>query len=120
MEKFMFLFRGGVNHAHNAQSSPEAMKNMQEWMTWMEALGKQGTLVSGEPLQPTGMQVNGTKKVVTDGPFVEAKEMVGGFIIVNARTIDDAVEISKGCPIFKENGMVEIRPVQNMELAAPS
>jgi len=116
MEKFMYLFRGGENHAHNAKDSEEAKKNMQAWMTWMEGLGKKGILVGGEPLQPTGKQVNGSKKVVTDGPFVEAKEIVGGYLIVNAKDIDEAVEISKGCPIFNENGRLEVRPLQSMEM----
>jgi hypothetical protein len=47
---------------------------------------------------------------------VEAKEIVGGFLIVNAKNIDDAVEISKGCPIFEENGKLEVRPIQKMEM----
>lgn len=116
MEKFMLLFRGGENHASNATESKEAAENMQEWMTWMEALGKKGTLVGGEPLQRTGKQVGGRSKVVTDGPFIEAKEMVGGYLIVNANDINDAVEISKGCPIFNEDGKVEVRPIQKMEM----
>jgi hypothetical protein len=60
--------------------------------------------------------VNGSNKVVTDGPFVEAKEMVGGYLIVNAKDINEAVEISKGCPIFSENGKLEVRPIQKMEM----
>jgi len=116
MEKFMFLFRGGDNHAHNAKDSKEAMANMQAWMTWMNGLGQKGILAGGEPLSPTGKQVNGKGKVVTDGPFMEAKEMVGGYLIVNAKDINEAVEISKGCPIFEENGKLEVRQVQKMEM----
>ncbi|HXB39240.1 MAG TPA: YciI family protein [Bacteroidia bacterium] len=116
MEKFMYLFRGGDNHAHNANDSKAAQENMQAWMQWMGDLQQKGILVAGEPLQPTGKQVNGNKKVVTDGPFVEAKEMVGGYLIVNAKDINEAVEISKGCPIFSENGKLEVRPVQKMEM----
>ena len=116
MEKFMFLFRGGFNHAENAAESKEAMDNMQAWMTWMEGLGKNGILVGGEPLQSAGKQVNGKNKVVTDGPYMEAKEVVGGYLIVNAKDIDEAVEISKGCPIFNEDGKLEVRPVQKMEM----
>lgn len=112
----MFLFRGGENHAHNAQDSKVAMDNMQAWMKWMQGLAEKGILAGGEPLQPTGKQVNGSGKVVSDGPFIEGKEMVGGYLIVNAKDIDDAVEISKGCPIFYENGKVEVRPVQKMEM----
>lgn len=113
MEKFMYLFRGG--HANEPNGNVPA-DHMQKWMKWMEALAKKGTLVAGEPLQPTGKQVNGSKKIVTDGPFVEAKELVGGYLIVNAKDINDAVEISKGCPIFEEDGKVEVRPIQKMEM----
>ncbi len=73
---------------------------------------QKGILAGGEPLQTTGKQVNGKDKVVIDGPYLDAKEMVGGYLIVNANDIDDAVEISKGCPIFVENGKVEVRPIQ--------
>jgi hypothetical protein len=113
MEKFIYLFRGGMDNA----ASPEAMQaHMQKWQNWMTDLGKSGKMIAGEPLQPSGKQVNGSKKVVTDGPFIEAKEMVGGFIVVNAKDINEAVEISKGCPIFEMDGKVEVRPVQKMEM----
>ncbi len=74
------------------------------------------TLVASDPLLPTGKLVNGKAKVVTDGPYVEAKEMVGGYVIVNAKDINEAVEISKGCPIFNEDGKLEVRPIQKMEM----
>ena len=114
MEKFIFLFRGGQNHADNAQESQAAADNMQAWRSWMEGLGKQGVFVGADPLQRIGKQVNGKNKVVTDGPFIEGKEMVGGYVIVTAKDIDEAVEIAKGCPIFKEDGKVEVRPLQTM------
>jgi hypothetical protein len=114
MEKFMYLFRGG---AQSQALSPENMQaHMQKWVGWMKSLGEKGIMVAGEPLQQTGMQVSGNKKVVTDGPFVEAKEMVGGYLIVTAKDINDAVEISKGCPIFDVDGKLEVRPVQKMEM----
>ena len=116
MEKFMFLFRGGDNHAHNAQDSQAAMENMQVWMNWMQGLAQKGILVGGEPLQPGRKQVSGKSKTITDGPFMEGKEFVGGYLVVNANDINEAVEISKGCPIFSENGNVEVRPLQKMEM----
>src|SRR5438105_1672441 len=113
MEKFMYLFRGG--HASTAAGNvPDA--HMQKWMQWMKSLGEKGILVGGEPLHPTGKQVKGSKKVVSDGPFIEAKEIVGGYLMVNAKDINEAVEISKGCPIFEEEGTLEVRPVQKMEM----
>ena len=111
----MYLFRGGIGPDSNL--SPETMQaHMQKWQEWMTKLAKDGTMLAGEPLQPIGKQVNGNKKTVTDGPFIEAKEIVGGYLIVNAKDIDHAVEISKGCPIFDMNGKLEVRPVQKMEM----
>lgn len=110
----MFLFRGGENHAENATETKEAAENMQLWIKWMEDLGKKGILVGGEPLKRTGKQVNGRNKIVTDGPFIEGKETVGGYLIVNANDINEAVEISKGCPIFNEDGKLEVRQVEKM------
>jgi len=117
MEKFMYLFRGGMT----AQSghSPEAMQaHMQKWIGWMKGLGEKGIIVSGEPLAPSGKQLTGARKTITDGPFIEAKEMVGGFLIVSARNIDEAVETAKGCPILEVDGNVEVRPVQQMDMPA--
>jgi hypothetical protein len=114
MEKFMYLFRGGEDN----NQSPDAMQaQMKKWMEWMQTLSQKGVMVGGEPLQRSGKTVTGAKKVVTDGPFVEAKEMVGGYLIVNAKDMDEAVELSKSCPIFNNaNGTVEIRPIQKMEM----
>ena len=113
MEKFMFLFRGGMEPDHHAKLPAD---HMQRWMNWMKSLGEKGILVGSAPLQHTGKQVNGKKKVVTDGPFIEAKEIVGGYLIVNAKDINEAVEISKGCPIFELDGKLEVRPIQKMEM----
>jgi len=114
MEKFMYLFRGGTMANRAPEDVPQ--EHMQKWIQWMQQLGQKGILVGGEPLFPTGKQVNGTKKIVTDGPFVEAKEIVGGYLIINARDINEAVEISKGCPIFEVDGKLEVRPIQKMEI----
>jgi len=113
MEKFMYLFRGGYA---NEQAAKVPQEHMLKWQNWMETLSKKGIMIGGEPLVPTGKQVNGTKKVVTDGPFIEAKELVGGYLIVNAKDINEAVEFSKDCPIFEADGKLEVRPIQKMEL----
>lgn len=113
-EKFMLIFRGGDTHPQTANST-EAKEYIQSWMTWMQGLGQKGILVGGENLQRTGKQVNGKSKVVTDSPFITSKEMVNGYLIIIAKDIDEAIEISKGCPIFLENGKVEVRPVQKLE-----
>jgi len=51
---------------------------------------------------------------VTDGPFAEAKDLVGGYTLIEAKDLAEAAELSKGCPIFERNGFVEVRPVMKM------
>ncbi len=110
MERFMYLFRGGLQ----SESPEEMQKHMQKWFAWIEELKKKGKYLSGEPLNPGGKTVSGPKKSVTDGPFTEGKEVIGGFFIVNAKSYDDAVEMAKDCPDFNYGGTVEVREVMKM------
>lgn len=90
---------------------------MQKWMAWMKELGEKGNLKAvGSPLEKTGKLVSGKSKVVSDGPFAEAKDLIGGFTLVTAKDIDEAVELSKGCPIFLVGGAVEVRPILQMNM----
>ena len=70
----------------------------------------------GQPLERSGKLVKGSQKIVTDGPFAEAKDVVGGYTLIEACDLDQAVELSKGCPIFEAEGAVEVRPVMKMNL----
>lgn len=114
MTEFLFLFRGG--DGRNMQESPEKwQQHMQLWMAWMGDLAKEGKFVGAQPLTPAGKVVTGTKKLITDGPYMEGKEMVGGYLICKAASFDEAVEISKGCPILAfDDGTVEVRELKNM------
>ena len=113
MEKFMFLFRGGTTKNLSAE---ENQSHMQKWYMWMQELKNNGVFVSGEPLHMEGTTVAGTNKVVTDGPFTEVKELVGGYMVVTATDMKQAVELSKGCPTFELDGSVEVRQVRNMNM----
>lgn len=114
MDNYMYLFRGG--DARELQQSPEKMQqHMEKWMKWMEDLGKQGKFIAGEPLQQDGKVVEKSGEVITDGPFAEGKEIVGGYLIVKADNLDEAVQLSKGCPIFEHGGTVEVRGIQSMD-----
>ena len=70
----------------------------------------------GQPREHTGKLVKGKQKTVTDGPFAEAKDIVGGYTLIEARDLDQAVELSKGCPIFEFEGAVEVRPVMKLNM----
>ena len=109
----MYLFRGGAE-ARGEATPDEMQAHMEKWGAWMRSLGEQGKFVAGLPLHGEGKVVrNGD--LITDGPFTEGKEIVGGYLIVNAADMDEAVELSKECPIFEHNGNVEVRQIQSME-----
>jgi hypothetical protein len=111
MSEYVFLYRG----AERPTSPQEAEKIMQKWMGWLQNLGTKGHMKDrGLPLEPTGKVVKGTQKTVTDGPFAEAKDLIGGFSIIEAKDLAEAAELSKGCPVFERNGFVEVRPVMKM------
>lgn len=110
MEKFIFLFRGG----NMQELTPEAAQShFQKWYTWMQQLIASGNYSGGDPLEQTGKQVIGNNKTITDGPFIEAKEMVGGFMAITAKDMDHAIELAMDCPTYELNGKVEIRPVRS-------
>lgn len=114
MEKFMLIFQGGMG-AESKQPTPAEMQaEMAKWMAWIDRLAKDGKYVSGEPLLPGGKLVSGKDKKVMDGPYTEGKELVGGFFIINAADINEAVEISKDCPDFEYGGSVQVRQVMKM------
>ena len=114
MKEYLLLFRG-ANAEMAAQSAEESQAHMQRWMQWMSDLGKQGKFGGAQPLAKTGKTITGNKKVVSDGPFMEGKEIVGGYLICKADTYDEAVDIANGCPIleFKE-GIVEVREIHEL------
>ncbi len=113
MSNFLYLFRGG--DARRASQTPEEMQaHMQKWGMWMGGLKEKGQLVDGLPLSQEGKVVENKGEVITNGPFAEGSEVVGGYLIVTADDLDQAVEISKGCPIFEHEGTVEVREIMSM------
>jgi len=114
MEKFMFIFHGGISPT----SSPEEMQaNMGKWMAWIDKLAKDNRYVSGEPLLPGGKLVTGTNgKSVTDGPYTEGKEIVGGFFILNAKDYEDALSLTKDYPDYDKGGKIQVRQIMKMDM----
>ncbi len=109
MTNFIYLFRGGQTPG----ASPEKMQaQMQKWMSWIERLRKQDRYVTGEPLESGGKVISSERKIVTDGPFAEGKEIVAGFFIIRAQNLNEAVEMSLECPVFENAGSVEVRAIR--------
>lgn len=118
MSEFVYLFRIGAAAQREAMGTPEhAQQSMRAWMAWVGELEAKGHVKSaGQPLEPQGKVVRGKQNAVTDGPYVEVKDLVAGFMIIEARDLAQAVELSTGCPILEPGGSVEIRPVMKYSL----
>lgn len=112
MNEFVFLYRGGER-----PESPElGQQVLQKWMAWFKSLTEQGHLVDrGQPLERSG-KVVGAGRMVTDGPFAEVKDVVGGYTLIKARDVSQAAELARGCPILDRGGRVEVRPVMRLDM----
>jgi hypothetical protein len=114
--RFMMLMipKGYENAAPGAMPDAKAVGAM---MKYNEALQKAGVLLALDGLHPpsTGARVtfSGGKPKVTDGPFIEAKEVIGGYWMIQVKSKDEAVEWASRCPA-SDNEMIELRQVQEM------
>lgn len=118
MSEFIFLYRNTREARQEHMGTPEkAQQNMKRWRAWFDELSRKGQLKSiGQPLEVEGKVVGGNRKTVTDGPYAETKDILGGFSVVEAKDIDQAVTIASGCPILENGGSVEVRPVMQMTM----
>lgn len=109
MKKFLLLIRedlAAMNHM-----TPEQMEaDIAEYVKWKDGLEKEGRHVMSDPLETAGAMVY-KNRVETDGPFIESKEAISGFFVFLAKDMEDAINIAKTCPIFRANGLVEVRPI---------
>lgn len=108
----MFIFIGG-DPSHLSAEAQQA--HMGKWFAWVEKLQKENRYVSGEALLPGGKTIKGSKKVITDGPYAEGKEVVGGYFVVNAKDLNEATEMAKACPDYDLGGIVEVREVMKFD-----
>ena len=114
MAKFMYLFRSNPE-AFRSLSPEQLQQTTKKWMDWTQSLVKNGNAhTPGDRLDQTGKVVRGKSKVITDGPFVEVKDFVQGYMSLEAKDMDQAVEVAKGCPILETEGTVEVRPFFSM------
>jgi hypothetical protein len=113
MSEFTYLFRG-----RETPGSPEQVqKHLEQWLAWFKDLGAKGHIKDpGHPLEASGTVVRGKQKAVNDGPYAEAEDVVGGYMLIEANDLPHAVELSKGCPILEVGGSVEVRPIEKMSM----
>jgi len=110
MQEFMLIFRHEDGHK---VASPEQIQVwMKQTMDWIGGIAAQNKFVAGNGLPFDDARVVGHNKVVTNGPFGEIKETIGGYIIVKADSVDEAVEFAKGSPVLQGDGnTVEVRKI---------
>lgn len=107
---FMLLFIGMDWHQG---LSPEQMQTVSEdWMAWFKRLSEEGKAIAGHPLERDGKVVSGKNRAVTDGPFAEAKEAIGGYFMLNVATMDEAVAIARQCPGLPYGAKIEVRAIR--------
>jgi prepilin-type processing-associated H-X9-DG protein len=112
MKEFMMIFRHTPNPAF--QMSPEQMQaEIKKWQDWIGGIAAQGKFVGTNQLGFEGKTLL-PNKTITDGPYAEVKEIVGGYIIVTANSIDEAIKLAEGCPILFIDGHVEVRDIMKL------
>jgi hypothetical protein len=110
MKEFLLLFRQ-PSYDYSKVSPKEMQALTQKWQDWVGGIAAQGKLErTGQRLALEG-KVLRAGGVVTDGPFVEIREMLGSFMVVKAESIEEATTLAHGCPAIDAGGSVEIRPV---------
>lgn len=109
--RYMLIFRGGAVSRDDV--SPSVLQaHVEKWYRWSDELARQGRRNVGTALENGGKSVGGHERIVTDGPYAESKDLVTGALIIDAASLEDAVEVALQCPTYEFGGSVEVRPVQ--------
>lgn len=109
--RYMFLLRGGKSDRD--QSPQDLQQTIAKYLQWIAKVRESGNYVAGEPLEENQSRVlSGSRgATVTDGPFIEGKDAVGGYFIILANDLEEASSIARGCPIFDNGGTLEVRAI---------
>jgi len=119
MNEFMMIFRNEKREGAPAPSAEQLQAMMAQWQNWIGGIAAQGKYIGTNRLQGEGRTLK-PNNVSIDGPYAEVKEVVGGYLIVKADTLDEAMEMAKDCPNLLMGGSVEVRSVLSMNIDASS
>ncbi|WP_205511479.1 YciI family protein [Longitalea arenae] len=113
MKEFLLVYR--ADYSFMPDRTPEEMQAMMKrWMDWIGGIAAQNKLVSrGNRLESSGKVIR-SDSTVTNGPYAEIKESIGGYSVVKAESYDAAIELAKGCPVLSIGGNVEVREISQM------
>jgi len=106
---FLLIFRDSPDDAYRTLSAEQRQRLLEQWNAWYDGLAAQGKVQHGEPLEPGGRVVR--QQRVTDGPYAESKEAVGGFFLLTVADLEEATAIAQRCPSLHLGMSVEVRPI---------
>jgi hypothetical protein len=108
--QYLLMFSG--SEWYNQLSSAEIQKVIEQSKAWFEGLAAAGKVKSGQALARDGATISGkTGRVISDGPFAESKEAIGGYMILEAANLEEAIAIAKDNPALHGGTTIEIRPL---------
>lgn len=114
MKEFLLIFRTAANSNATLPSPEQMQASMKQWQDWLGGIAAQNKLsTAGNRLEQDGTVVK-PNNLVTNGPYVEIAEAIGGYSIIKAASLEEATEMSKGCPILQVGGNVEVRAIVPM------
>jgi len=109
-ESYLFLIRETSPESYAAMSSDERRRCLDRWNDWVDGMVARGQVQHGQPLEDGGRMVGRGGRAL-DGPFAEAKELVGGYFLVTAASLDQATAIAQTCPSLEYGMTIEVRPI---------
>ncbi|MFL5772319.1 MAG: YciI family protein [Flavisolibacter sp.] len=114
MKEFMMIFRNEKNENAEPPSQEQMQAVMKQWQTWIKSIAQKGHFSSTNRLLSEGKTLKSNQSV-SDGPYAEVKEVVGGYLNVKADSLEQAIELAKGCPGLQMGSTVEVRAVMNID-----
>lgn len=107
----MLFIREDLQALQN-MTEEQMQEDINSMIAWVETLSKSGNYVSGEPLEPE-IRIAREEGIISDGPFIETKEGLSGYLVINAENIEQAAQLAHTCPLFSKNvKSIEVRPIQ--------
>src|SRR5207253_2733545 len=97
MKEFLLLIKGNEMHIIPEE---EKQRRLSEYRAWMMKMLDEKRYVGGQSLEPVGYHIKDKNTVITDGPYIEPKELIGGFVIIRAQSMDEAADIALSCPLL--------------------
>ena len=112
-KKNSYLLLSRTDEWYKQLSHAELQKLIADNKAWVGRLIAEGKARPGVALAREGATVSGNKHVILDGPFAESKEAIGGTLLLDVVTLEEAIAIAQACPSLRHNSAIEIRPISD-------